>query len=454
MLVMLAVACDAGGDNSKAARSPGTPVVPSMTPSVSLTPEPTPSLPRDEPTTITSTPPAPPGTATPPAPPAPTATASPTMGPTGAPAVACGITPSDEAQAAAWVAGLSTEQKVGALIFAGLPAPVLDDQWSAFIRDHSLANFAPLGRNLVDPDQMRAFRAALDEAVVEAGLPYGALLAADQEGGIVARLNSGNGFPDLPGAAAVGATGDTALARELGGAFAGFLVSVGISVDFAPDLDVNDVPGNPVIGPRAFGDDPGLVAEMGTALIEGLQCGGVAAIGKHFPGHGSTTLDSHIAFPTVTKTPEEIARTQLPPFEAAIGVGVAGVMTAHVAYPNLDGGEVPATVSEPIITGLLREQLGFGGLVISDDFGMAGILGQFGAGEAAVLAVTAGVDAIIALNRHRPDLRERPGVDEVAQPLADEHAAGPSLPVESQLRGRVTALAGGEMPARRVLFPR
>jgi beta-N-acetylhexosaminidase len=395
LFVLAAAACD-GQDEPAVPTESASPVA---TETPSRTPESSPSLTTTPTATHTATPTAS-STATPTPTASTTLTPSPTITATATPTVtpapvSCGIAPADRAAAEGWLAQLSMEQKVGVLIFAGLPAPQLDDEWREFIRTHSLSNFAPLSRNLVDRAQMRDLRAALDETVRAAGLPFGALLGLDEEGGVVQRLSAANGFTDLPGADALGATRDAGLAREVGAAFASFLRSVGIGIDFAPVLDVNDEPRNPVIGRRAFGDTPGLVGRMGTAFIEGLQCGGVAAVAKHFPGHGSTTQDSHLQFPRVDKSEAEIERSQLPPFAQAIVGDVAGVMLAHVDYPALDEAGLPASVSAQIIDGLLRRRIGFDGLVITDDLGMVGILSQFGAGEAAVRAVEAGADAVI-----------------------------------------------------------
>ncbi len=204
-------------------------------------------------------------------------------------------------------------------------------------------------------------------------------------------------FTQFPAPAAVGTADDQGLARATGKAMAEEMAAVGINMDLAPVLDVVDNPLNTVIGPRSFGAEPQLVALMGSEFVNGLHDGGVVATGKHFPGHGSTSTDSHYGLPVVSKTPDEIRTTELVPFQAAIGEGVDAIMTAHVAYPELDSASlVPATVSKSILTGLLRQELGFDGVIVTDSMGMGAITGSYSPGEAAVMAVEAGADMILA----------------------------------------------------------
>ncbi|MDI6773261.1 MAG: glycoside hydrolase family 3 N-terminal domain-containing protein, partial [bacterium] len=173
--------------------------------------------------------------------------------------------------------------------------------------------------------------------------------------------------------------------------------AMGIHLNFAPVLDVNTNPANPIIGARAFGDSPASVAALGLAYIRGLQSSGVAATAKHFPGHGDTTVDSHLGLPRVDHGRERLEAVELAPFAAAVRAGVAGIMTAHIVYPALDPSGMPATLSAPILTGILRERWGFGGLVLTDSMSMRAIADNFGMGDAAVAAVRAGCDAVLAL---------------------------------------------------------
>jgi len=167
-------------------------------------------------------------------------------------------------------------------------------------------------------------------------------------------------------------------------------------MNLAPDLDVNNNPANPVIGPRSYSDDPLVVARLGAAYIRGLQGGGIAAVGKHFPGHGNTSVDSHYGLPSLPYAVDDLERIELVPFRRAIEVDIAGIMSAHIVFPAVDPSGVPATLSPSVMRGMLRERLGFTGLAVSDDMGaMKAITDHFSPGEAAVMAVQAGVDMVI-----------------------------------------------------------
>jgi beta-N-acetylhexosaminidase len=222
------------------------------------------------------------------------------------------------------------------------------------------------------------------------------LIAIDEEGGDVTRLHAATGSA-YPGNLALGAAGDPALTRSVGLAMGAELAAAGINLDLAPVADVNSNPANPVIGVRSFGADPELVATHTVAMVEGLQAAGVAACVKHFPGHGDTTVDSHLALPVVDADRAAL-EPALAPFRAAIGAGVQSVMTAHILVPALD--RAPATLSRPILTGLLRGQLGFDGMVVTDALEMGAIAGSLGIGEAAVRALAAGADAVCVGRDH------------------------------------------------------
>ncbi len=207
-------------------------------------------------------------------------------------------------------------------------------------------------------------------------------------------MRLGEPFTQLPPAADIGRTGDASLAYRIGCAMAEELASVGIDVNFAPVLDVHSNPANPVIGDRAFGSDPALVSGLGVAMLRGLRDGGVIPCGKHFPGHGDTQTDSHLELPVVRRSRDELQRTELPPFRAAIAAGVPMLITAHVLYPALDPDQ-PATLSRPILTDLLRHALGFDGVIASDDLEMRAIAGRQDIGAAAVATLRAGADALL-----------------------------------------------------------
>ncbi|MEV7014005.1 glycoside hydrolase family 3 N-terminal domain-containing protein [Streptosporangium sp. NPDC051022] len=285
-------------------------------------------------------------------------------------------------------------------------------------------------RNLTGPAQTAELVASLrreNPAVV---------VAVDEEGGVVTRLEARDGS-SWPGNRALGVADDIGrtelVAREIGR----LLAAADITLDYAPVVDVNANPANPVIGIRSFGPDPLLVARHGAAWITGLQSAGVAACAKHFPGHGDTVVDSHRALPTVHASAELLRERDLPPFRAAIEAGVKAVMCGHLLVPALDP-TGPATLSGPILTGLLRGELGFDGVLVTDAIEMGAVAALYPPGEIAVRALTAGADAICA-GDSSPDGRS---VQALREAIVEAVHAG-RLPEErlAQAAARVLALA-------------
>lgn len=223
------------------------------------------------------------------------------------------------------------------------------------------------------------------------GLPV--LISTDQEHGIVARVGAPATL--LPGAMAIGAGGSRADARTLGRIAGRELRAMGIRQDYSPVADVNVDPANPVIGVRSFGAGPEAVAAMVDAEIRGYRSAGVAAAAKHFPGHGDTAVDSHHGFPVITHSREVWEELDAVPFRAAIAAGVDSIMTAHLLVPALDDSGDPATLSRPVVTGLLREHLGYDGVVVTDALDMAGVRTKYGDDRVPVLALEAGVDQLL-----------------------------------------------------------
>lgn len=252
------------------------------------------------------------------------------------------------------------------------------------------------GINVTSPAQARALNDTLYAAAAAGGLPP-PIVGTDQEGGQLIAIASG--ATELPGNMALGATRSTALAEQAGIVLARELLAMGFNMNFAPCLDVNNNPENPVVGTRSFGDDPALVGELGAAMIRGMQREGVLAVAKHFPGHGDTSGDSHYLTPAVREPIERLRAVELPSFEAAVRARVAAVLTAHVVYTALDT-EQPATLSRPILTGLLREKMAYDGLILTDAMDMHAVSAR-GAGLAVSQALQAGVD--LALLGHLPD---------------------------------------------------
>ncbi len=236
----------------------------------------------------------------------------------------------------------------------------------------------------------RPDRGAAGRGVSTAG--HEPIVAIDEEGGDVTRIAHLTGSP-YPGNAALGAVDDPALTRAVYRALGADLAALGVKLNLAPSVDVNTAADNPVIGTRSFGADPDLVARHAAAAVTGLQSAGVAACVKHFPGHGSTSIDSHDVVATVSGSMELIARRDLPPFVAAIEAGVRAVMPGHLLIPGLTG-DLPASLSAAAQTGLLRGELGFDGVIVSDALEMRAVSAPYGIPEAAVLAVAAGTDLL------------------------------------------------------------
>ena len=250
--------------------------------------------------------------------------------------------------------------------------------------ERGIAGVTLFGRNVQSARQVAELTAELKGI---AGRPL--IVAVDQEGGRVMRLREG--FTNVPAMRALGQAGDAALARDVGRLLARELRAVNIDVDFAPVLDVDTNPANPVIGHRSLGADPDLVSRLGVAIIEGMQAEGVAACGKHFPGHGDTSQDSHLHLPRLPHPMDRLSRVELPPFEAAARAGVAMIMTAHVVFEPLDP-NYPATMSKPVLDGLLRKRIGFDGVVISDGLEMKAIAANFSVDELVTRGANAGLD--------------------------------------------------------------
>ncbi|MFE9394611.1 glycoside hydrolase family 3 protein [Streptomyces flavidovirens] len=247
--------------------------------------------------------------------------------------------------------------------------------------------------NTRDPHQIADLSNGIQRAGLAQDTPVPLLISTDQEHGIVARV--GRPATLMPGAMALGAGGSRSDARKAAQIAGAELAAMGIVQNYAPVADVNVNPANPVIGVRSFGADPQAVAGMVAAQVKGYQSAGIAATSKHFPGHGDTKDDSHYSLPTIRHTAEEWEELDAPPFRAAIAAGIDSIMTAHIVVPALDKNEDPATLSEPILTGVLRERLGYDGVVVTDSLAMAGVRQKYGDDRVPVLALLAGCDQLL-----------------------------------------------------------
>ena len=282
---------------------------------------------------------------------------------------------------------MTLKEKIGQLFMLGFVGTAVSKDWSRMMTDYQPGGIILFSRNLTSRDQIVRLTNELQKRV---DVPL--LIAIDQEGGRVSRLPKG--FTIFPPAEVVGHSQSTTLAYAAAAAVAKELRAVGVNMNMAPVLDVNSNPTNPIIGDRAFGATATSVCEYGLATMAGLQDHRVAACGKHFPGHGDTTKDSHKELPVVSAPIERLRDMELRPFQHAIENGLASLMTAHVVYEALDK-SVPATLSPIILRSWLREEMGFDGLVVTDDLEMHAIIDHYGIDEAAVRAFLAGADVLL-----------------------------------------------------------
>lgn len=285
----------------------------------------------------------------------------------------------------------------GQLSIAGFSGHTIPAELKALAREFDLGGVIFFARNIESPEQVAELSREAQELAGQIPL----WVSVDQEGGRVARLKSP--FTVWPPMQALGRSGDVALAERFARALAAELTAVGISMDYTPVLDIHTNPSNPVIGDRALAERADEVARLGSAIIRTLQAEGIAASGKHFPGHGDTSVDSHFELPLIEHPPDRLEAVELVPFRAAIEADVASIMTAHILIPALDD-QRPATLSPAIVTGLLKERLGYRGLVLSDDLEMKAISARYGVADATVMAIAAGCDAVLMC---APDQQEQ-----------------------------------------------
>jgi beta-N-acetylhexosaminidase len=282
-------------------------------------------------------------------------------------------------------------QHAGRLAIVGFSGHTVPPELRMLAAEFDLAGVIYFARNVVEPQQVRE----LSREVRALASDWPLWISVDQEGGRVARLK--HPFTEWPPAHTLGRSGDEALAARFADALASELLAVGINLDYVPVLDVHTNPANPVIGDRALAERAEDVARLGAVLIRTLQARGVAASGKHFPGHGDTSVDSHDALPVIEHDRDRLDAVELLPFRRAIEEQVATIMTAHLVAPALDP-YVPATLSSTIVTDLLKATLGFEGVVLSDDLGMKAIAAATPLVEAAPAAIAAGCDAVLLCN--------------------------------------------------------
>jgi beta-N-acetylhexosaminidase len=292
---------------------------------------------------------------------------------------------------------MTLPEKVGQLFMVGFEGTEVTPELDAWLATYGWGGLIIFGRNVVTPAQLLALTQGVQAAARARGRTP-PLIAVDQEGGRVARLKAP--FTGFPSAAKVGQAGSERLAYRLGEALATELRAVGITMNMAPVLDVRSNPANTVIGDRAFSTDPYEVARLGVALGQGMLAAGVLAVGKHFPGHGDTLLDSHVALPLCQRPAAQLHACELLPFQAAMAAGFEAIMTAHVVYQAWDS-QRPATFSSAVLCDLLRGALGYQGVIVSDDLGMAAIAETTSWEEVPVRCLRAGVDLLLICHQRR-----------------------------------------------------
>lgn len=279
-------------------------------------------------------------------------------------------------------------RQAGQLAIAGFAGHSIPSDLRALAKEFDLGGIILFARNVESPEQVADI--AREAQTLARELPL--WVSVDQEGGRVARLRSP--FTLWPPMLTLGRSGDEKLAERFARSLAAELRAVGVNLDFTPVLDILTNPKNPVIGDRALAGTPEDVARLGTVLINTLQGEGIAACGKHFPGHGDTSEDSHHELPLVEHPPDRLEAVEWVPFRAAIAAGVAGIMTAHLLVPALDE-EHPGTLSPVIVTDILKQKLGFQGVVFTDDIGMKAISNLYGTPEATLRSLQAGCDVVL-----------------------------------------------------------
>nr|NNM90360.1 beta-N-acetylhexosaminidase [Bacilli bacterium] len=286
-------------------------------------------------------------------------------------------------------------QLIGSVLVAGFPSPTVDEHVMRLITDYHVSNLIFFSRNVENLHQVKRLTESLKELAKQNGIEQ-LMICIDEENGVVARMPSE--LPSLPGNMVIGAAANEDLARQVGNLTGLTLRDAGIMFNLAPVVDVNNNPHNPVIGVRSFGENSEFVASLSTAMIEGMQEVGVAACAKHFPGHGDVAQDSHLSLPVVQHDKERLRQVELLPFRHAIEHQVAAIMTAHILFTSVNE-KVPATMCKEVLTDLMRDELGFQGVVITDCLEMNAISEVYGVGEGAVQALLAGADLILVSHR-------------------------------------------------------
>ncbi|MGF7429976.1 beta-N-acetylhexosaminidase [Thermoanaerobacterium thermosaccharolyticum] len=295
---------------------------------------------------------------------------------------------------------MTIDEKIGQILMVGFPSSDYDDHIDELVTKYKIGNVILFSRNVEDKYQLANLNNEIQKNVIKhTKIP--AFISIDQEGGMVTRIYKGATY--LPGNMAIAATADAENAYKIGEIAGRELRALGININFAPVLDVNNNPSNPVIGVRSYSEEPEKVAEFGVNYIKGLQKENVIATAKHFPGHGDTSTDSHLDLPIVVHDKERLCNVELYPFKKAVENDVDAIMSAHILFTAFEDEKLPATLSYKILTNLLREQLKFEGIIMTDCMEMNAIAKYFGTAKAASMAIKAGADMVLV--SHTRDLQ-------------------------------------------------
>ena len=305
--------------------------------------------------------------------------------------------------------GMTLEEQIGQLLMVGFWGTTPSLEIIDLIQRYHVGNVILFSRNIHETQQVLELTQKLQEIAKEAGQRYPLLIAIDHENGIVQRL--GDMVTIFPGNMALGAIGSEEIAYKVAMATGNELKALGINMNLAPVVDVNNNAANPIIGVRSFGEDPLLVARLGAAMVKGYRAAGIFSCLKHFPGHGDTTTDSHLSLPVIPYALQRLEAVELVPFKSGMKAGAESVMIAHVAFPTLaEQNTLPATLSPSIVQGLLREQLDFKGVILSDCMEMRAISDTFGTERAAVMALQAGIDLVLVSHEFK---RQRASIEAI-----------------------------------------
>jgi len=289
-------------------------------------------------------------------------------------------------------AGLTLDQKIGQMVMVAIPGNKMNKRAERILRDYLPGGIVYFGFNLTSGHHIESFTAGLQKKSMRySHIPM--FVSIDQEGGRVKRIV--DGVTLFPGNMAAGIAGDRDLVYRWGQIIGMQLRQLGINMNLAPVLDVNNNPANPVINTRSFGSNSDIVSSLGTAYIDGIQKSGCIAVGKHFPGHGDTNKDSHLTLPVINYDLKRLEKIEFPPFIEAIDEGVECIMTAHIAFPEILNSHDSATISKKFLTDILRKKMKFNGIIITDDMEMNAISKKMDMGEAAVRSVLAGADIVL-----------------------------------------------------------